>query len=138
MRFVVPSICKQIADSELQGTPCRLDLGNVDTRRDFLDVRDVVQAYRLLARDGDPDHVYLAGRGESVAVRDLAELAIRHAYVPVEIRSNPSRVRDGEQSDLYGDPRALKRLGWSPAISLDASILDTLDYWRARAHMEVD
>ena len=55
-RFVVPSICKQIADAEMAGAEaCRLQLGNLNTRRDFLDVRDVVDAYRLLIERGDPD-----------------------------------------------------------------------------------
>jgi GDP-4-dehydro-6-deoxy-D-mannose reductase len=46
-------------------------------------------------------------------------------------------VREGEQADLYAEPRALKELGWAPRIRLETSISDTLDYWRDRAHMEV-
>ena len=46
--------------------------------------------------------------------------------------------REGEQADLYANPRALKELGWAPRIPLERSIGDTLDYWRERAHLEVD
>jgi len=138
LRFVVPSICKQIADAEMAGDEvCRLQLGNLDTRRDFLDVRDVVDAYRLLIECGDPDQTYLAGRGQSESIRELVDIAVSLARVPVEVVSDPSRVREGEQPDLYAEPRALKELGWAPRIPLEQSIGDTLDYWRDRAHMEI-
>jgi GDP-4-dehydro-6-deoxy-D-mannose reductase len=134
----VPSICKQIADAEMaDDTVCQLQLGNVDTRRDFLDVRDVIQAYRLLIEKGDPDQTYLAGQGRSESIRELVDIAVSLSKVPVEVVSDPSRVREGEQPDLYAEPRALKELGWAPRIPIEQSISDTLDYWRERAHMEV-
>ncbi len=137
-RFVLPSICKQVADAEMAGeAKCRLELGNIETRRDFLDVRDVVAAYRILVDRGDPAQAYLAGAGRSLAVRDLVEIVVSLARIPVEVVSDPTRIREGEQSDLYAEPRALKDLGWEPRIPLETSISDTLDYWRERAHMEV-
>jgi len=137
-RFVVPSICKQIADAEMAGDGvCRLQLGNIDTRRDFLDVRDVVAAYRLLLDRGDPSRTYLAGAGRSESIRELVDIAVSLARVPVEVNSDPSRIREGEQPDLYASPRALKELGWAPRIPLQQSISDTLDYWRDRAHTEI-
>jgi GDP-4-dehydro-6-deoxy-D-mannose reductase len=137
-RFVVPSICKQIADAEMAGdVVCNLQLGNLETRRDFLDVRDVVHAYRLLIERGDPSQTYVAGAGQSESVRELVDIAVSLARVPVEIIFDASRVREGEQPDLYAEPRALKELGWAPRIPLEQSISDTLDYWRERAHMEV-
>ena len=137
-RFVLPSICKQVADAEMAGsTHCRLDLGNIETRRDFLDVRDVVGAYRLLLDRGDPSRTYVASTGRSWAIRDLVEIVVSLARLPIEVVSDPTRMREGEQADLYADPRALKDLGWVPRIPLQTSIADTLDYWRERAHMEV-
>jgi len=137
-RFVVPSICKQIADAEMAGdVVCQLQLGNLNTRRDFLDVRDVVQAYRLLIDHGDPAQTYLAGQGRSESIRELVDIAVSLARLPVEVVSDASRIREGEQPDLYAEPRALKELGWAPRIPIEQSISDTLDYWRDRAHMEV-
>ncbi len=138
-RFVLPSICKQIADAEMEGDGvCRLELGNIGTRRDFLDVRDVVRAYALLLEKGDPSRVYLAATGRSHAISDLVDIAVSQARIPVQVTSDPSRVREGEQPDLYASPRALEELGWAPRIPLEQSIGDALDYWRDRAHMEVD
>ncbi len=137
-RFVVPSICKQIADAEAARNPvCRLELGNLETRRDFLDVRDVVDAYRLLIERGDPGQTYVAGQGRSESIRELVDIAVSLAHIPVEVVSDPSRRREGEQPDLYAEPRALKDLDWAPRIPIEQSISDTLDYWRARARTEV-
>ncbi len=137
-RFVVPIICKQIAEAEVAGqTTCRLELGNLDTRRDFLDVRDVVDAYRLLIDCGDPAQTYLAGQGRSESIRELVDIAVSFARIPVEVISDPSRKREGEQPDLYAEPHVLKDLGWAPRIPIERSILDTLDDWRARARTEV-
>ena len=137
-RFLVPSVCKQIADAEAADEPvCLLRLGNLDTRRDFLDVRDVVEAYRLLIAAGEPAQTYLAGAGRSHAVRELVDIAVSLARGPVEIVSDPARIRQGEQPDIYAEPSALKELGWQPRIPIEQSISDTLDYWRDRAHMEV-
>jgi GDP-4-dehydro-6-deoxy-D-mannose reductase len=116
---------------------CHLSLGNLDTRRDFLDVRDVVQAYRLLVEKGDPAQTYLAGQGRSESIRELVDIAISLARLRVDVVSDSSRMREGEQTDLYAEPRALKDLGWAPRIPVEQSISDTLDYWRDRAHMEV-
>lgn len=139
LRFVVPSICKQIADAEMAGDGvCSLELGNIETRRDFMDVRDVVGAYQLLLAQGDPDRTYLAGTGRSHSIRDLVDIAVSLARIPVQVTSDPSRIREGEQPDLYASARALEDLGWAPRIPLERSIKDTLDYWRDRAHMEVD
>lgn len=139
LRFVLPSLCKQIADAEMDGdVVCSLELGNIDTRRDFLDVRDVVRAYALLLQQGDPARTYLAGSGTSHSIRELVDIAVSLARVPVQVTSDPSRVREGEQPDLYASPVALQDMGWAPRIPLEQSIRDTLDYWRDRAHMEVD
>ena len=138
-RFVLPSICKQVADAEMAGDEaCHVKLGNIETRRDFLDVRDVVAAYRLLIERGDPAQTYLAGRGRSLSIRDLLEIVVSLARLPVEVESDSSRIRAGEQADLYASPRALEELGWAPRIPVEQSIADTLDFWRERAHMEVD
>ena len=130
-RFALPSICCQIADAEARGeSVCRLELRNLTARRDFLDVCDVVAAYRLVVDQGDPACVYLAGAGRSVALSDLVDMIMSIARIPVDVTSDPSRRRDGEQPDLYASPRALKEFGWVPRIPLD--------YWRQRALTKVD
>jgi GDP-4-dehydro-6-deoxy-D-mannose reductase len=133
-RFVVPNVARQIARAEHQGRDgVRITVGNLDTRRDFTDVRDVVRAYWMILERGDPDAVYMACSGRSVPVRRLVEGLAAQARVPARVASDPKLRRAGEQPDLYGSPARLREdTGWSPEIPLDVTLADTLDWWRER------
>jgi GDP-4-dehydro-6-deoxy-D-mannose reductase len=133
-RFVLPSVARQIAQAEQDGLH-RIDItvGNLATRRDFTDVRDVVRAYASLLAVGTPGAPYLVCSGRSLAVRELVERMVRMTDVQVRLRTNDALVRSGEQVDLYGDARRItEETGWTPTIDLDQTLADTLDWWRAR------
>ena len=137
-RFVVPAVARQIAIGERDGVGhIDIHVGNVESRRDFSDVRDIVRAYRLVAELGDPDAVYLACSGHSVAVSELIDGLAAMSTADVTITSDATLQRDGEQPDLYGSPdRLTADTGWVPKIPLDVSLKDTLDWWRARVAQE--
>jgi len=92
--------------------------------------------------DGKPVITILVPRGADSAYLyylDMSEFKSLLEKKQKELdREQQSLQREGEQLDLYASPRALKDLGWAPRIPLEQSIRDTLDYWRDRAHMEVD
>jgi len=133
-RFVLPNVALQIARAEAEGrSELEVHVGNVDTRRDFTDVRDMVRAYWLVAEGGDPDVTYLACRGRSVAVRELVDGLAALSTLRVSVRSDPGLRREGEQSDLYGSADRLHAdTGWEPEIDLETSLADTLSWWRRR------
>jgi GDP-4-dehydro-6-deoxy-D-mannose reductase len=137
-RFVLPNVARQIARAEREGRDAvEVRVGNVDTRRDFTDVRDMVRAYALLLERGDPDAVYLACTGRSLAVRELIEGLVPLARTRVTFASDPGLRREGEQPDLYGSPARLRAdTGWEPAIPLQTTLADTLDWWRERVAEE--
>lgn len=137
-RFVVPAVARQIALGEREGRDrIEIHVGNVETKRDFSDVRDMVRAYRLVAERGNPDVAYVAGSGRSVAVRELVEDLAALARAETIVASDPTLRREGEQLDLYGSPdRLTADTGWVPDIPLDVSLRDTLDWWRARVAEE--
>lgn len=127
-RFVLPNVASQIVRAEREGRDAvEVEVGNVSTRRDFTDVRDIVRAYRILAVEADPARAYLPCTGRSLEVRELLEGLAPHAKIPVTLISDPARRRDGEQPDLYGDPGALRdELGWAPEYRLEQTLKDTL------------
>ncbi len=137
-RFVLPNVARQIARAEREGREAvEVRVGNVDTRRDFTDVRDMVRAYALLLERGDPDAVYLACTGRSLAVRELIDGLVPLARVRVSFASDEGLRREGEQPDLYGSPARLRAdTGWEPEIPLQTTLADTLDWWRERVAEE--
>jgi GDP-4-dehydro-6-deoxy-D-mannose reductase len=137
-RFVVPSVARQIARGERDGLDhIEIHVGNVTTRRDFSDVRDIVRAYRLIAEKGTAGTPYLACSGRSVAVRELIDALAELSTARITIVSDETRRREGEQPDLYGSPEELSAdTGWQPVIPLSTTLSDTLDWWRARVAEE--
>lgn len=133
-RFVLPNVARQIARAERDGlSSFDVRVGNIDTRRDFIDVRDMVRAYWLLLERGDPDTIYMACSGRSLPIRRLLEGLAHLARIPVTFSSDPQLQRDGEQADLYGSPARLRAdTGWTPEIPIDTTLADTLDWWRER------
>lgn len=132
-RFVVPNVAKQLAAAELAGDErVVIRVGNVSTRRDFTDVRDVVEAYWLLAERGDPDRAYQACSGRSRAVSELVESLAAMSRIDARVESDATLRREGEQPDLYGSPAALRDLGWTARIPIERSLEDALSWWRDR------
>lgn len=133
-RFVLPAIARQIAEAERNGdVEVVIEVGNVETKRDFTDVRDMMRAYVALLEAGVPGTAYVACTGRSLAIRELIEGLAAQSRVPARIVSSPDKQRSGEQPDLYGDPSTLKRdTGWAPQHTLESTLTDTLDWWRQR------
>lgn len=133
-RFLVPSVARQIALGEREGHGIiEVRVGNTSTRRDFLDVRDVVRAYRLILESGDPAVPYVVASGRSVSVQDVLDLIAAHARDRVRFVSDAERRREGEQPDLYGSAERLTAdTGWRPEHQLTDTVRDTLDHWRVR------
>lgn len=135
VRFVLPSAAKQIADIEAGRIPPRLELGNLDASRDFLDVRDVCAAYVAMlqapAAAGER-HVYNVASGGSWRIGDLIEKFRAHARAPFEIVIDPKRLRPSDVPMAVGSARRLEQAtGWKPTIGVDAILEDLLAHWRA-------
>jgi GDP-4-dehydro-6-deoxy-D-mannose reductase len=131
--FVAPDLASQIAAAEMGLRPPVIEVGNLAVRRDFCDVRDVVQAYVLLITQGTPGEVYNVGSGTSHSVQELLDLLVAHSKVPIEVRPDPQRMRASDIPDVVCDPtRIRKQTGWQTTIPFEQSLQDILDYWRAQ------
>jgi len=129
--FAIASFAQQIARIELGAQPPVLKVGNLDTRRDFTDVRDIVRAYLLAAAKGKPGEVYNIGSGTAPRLRDLVArlLAMTRAKITLEV--DATRTHAVEAEVYLCDASRFRRLtGWRPLIPLDRTLRDTLDYWR--------
>lgn len=121
-RFAVAAFARRLA-RVANGKDRVLNVGNVESERDFLDVRDVVNAYVSLAERGISGETYNVCSGVAVKMREILRRLVNIAGVPVEIREDPGLVRASEISRSVGDPSKLKRTtGWSPRIELAESL----------------
>ena len=134
--FVVPALARQVVEASLTGATV-LKTGNLTARRDFSDVRDVVAAYRLLIERGEAGEVYNVCTGRSVLLLDLVERLLSLAGADLSVEVAPERLRPVDVPEMRGDPRRLEDLtGWRPAIDLDRTLRDVLDYWRQETFSE--
>ena len=129
-RFAPGAFARQIAMIERGRQAPTLRVGNLDARRDFLDVRDVVQAYVALMARGTPGEVYNVCRGEAVPIQAILDGLLAHAQVGVTIERDPQLMRPADVPLLAGDPAKLHALGWAPRIPLATTLADLLASWR--------
>jgi GDP-4-dehydro-6-deoxy-D-mannose reductase len=123
-RFVVPAFAAQLAEIARGGEPVLL-VGNLQARRDFLDVRDVVNAYVALALRGAAGEIYNVCSGGAVSIREILGELIRIANVPVEVREDPARMRPVDVPLMYGNNGKLRAAtGWSPRVPLRRTLQD--------------
>ena len=131
-RFAVASFALGLARIAAGETSVLL-VGNLDAERDVLDVRDVVRAYVALAKDGERGEIYNVCSGKAVAVRDLLKELVAIARVPVEIRTDPERLRPSEIAISVGsNAKLVERTGWQPRVRLVDSLRDIYESARKR------
>jgi len=106
--------------------------GNLETRRDFTDVRDVVRAYWAILTHTSSHTVFNLCSGHIVSIRDLIGIYQEVTGIRVTVRSEPARVR-GEDAPLIAGSYARLHgaTGWDPAIPLKKTLSDVFAYWRA-------
>ncbi len=125
--FVVPNFCYQII-RQIRKKGKKICVGDTSAVRDFLDVRDVVRGYRILAEFGASGEIYNICSGMEVSIREILEKLIRIAGVNLEIEVERSRIRPVETQRLVGKNEKLLSLGWRPECNLDES-LQEIYHW---------
>ena len=131
--FVLSSIAKQFAEIESDIREPKLVLGNIHVKRDFTDVRDVVQAYSLLLQKGEVNEIYNVCSGRSWSIEEIVREFESISGINIEIESRPGKRRSGENEVVCGNPAKIQAAtGWQPKIPLKTTLQDLLNYWRAK------
>jgi GDP-4-dehydro-6-deoxy-D-mannose reductase len=130
-RFVCASFLKQLVSIELGRASPVLRVGNLDPVRDFTDVRDTVEAYRLAAENCESGSLYNIASGKGTSITDLLSQMLSLTDSRIEVREDPNRVRKTEIPVLVGDATSFtEKTGWQRRFSLRETLSDTADYWR--------
>lgn len=131
--FVVADFCRQAARIEAGQKEAVMRVGNLDVRRDFTDVRDVVRAYAMLAERGKAGETYNVGSGKAVRIADILQMILKSSTADIRVETDTSRLRPVDLPVIEADIRKLKETtGWRPSIPLGQTIEETLNYWRRR------
>ena len=129
--FFSSSVARQIARIEKGLSDPVLEVGNLEGRRDLSDVRDTVRAYRAIAEGGAAGTVYNVCAGRAHRIGDIHEGLRSRAHVKIDVRPDPARYRPHDAPLVLGDrSRLTNELGWTPAIPMEQTLTDLLDYWR--------
>ena len=131
--FVTSSFARQIAEIEAGVREPMLRVGNLDARRDIMDVRDTARAYEHLAARGVPGRLYNICSGTAYRVGDLLDRLLQLAHARVTVRQDPSRLRPSDNPVVLGDPARLRAdTGWRAEIPIETTLADLLAWWRMR------
>lgn len=131
--YAASSFASRIARIETGGADPVLDVGALDARRDLLDVRDTVAAYRALMDRGRNGTVYNVCSGTAYPMQTVLDRLLALSDRTIGVRVDPARLRPSDYPLLLGDnARLAETTGWRPTVSLDDALARLLDDWRAR------
>ncbi len=120
--LVIGEICAQIAEGKTT-----LNLGNIDSERDFLDVRDAVRAYWCLFQQGTNNSIYNVATGVSTSIREVIELAAKIAGTELNILTDTSKLKSQDLDRSCGNiDKICSEIDWAPEIPIERSIRDMM------------
>lgn len=131
-QFVCSSFAKQIVEIEQGIRKPILNVGNLEARRDFTDVRDVVRAYRTLLERAQGGEVYNIGSNKTWRIGDIVGMLIGASGVKgIALEQQSLRIRPNDIPIMRCDASKVeKAIGWRPEIPIERTLQDLLNYWR--------
>ena len=134
--FVESTFAKQIAQIEAEFQDPVLHGGDLDSKRDWTDVRDMVRAYWLATEHCTPGEVYNVGRGSCMRVGDMLDILLGQTTATISVEQDPMRLRPSDVRLLWANVDKFKQAtGWEPVIPFEQTMHDLLSYWRERVRI---
>ena len=131
--FVCSTFAKQIAQIELKQKQAIMEVGNLEAKRDFTDVRDMITAYILAIEKCEYGTPYNIASGKSRRISEILRILLNFSKVQIEIRQDPTRMRPSDLHTLEGDATKFrKQTGWEINFSIESTLFELLEYWRKK------
>ena len=128
--FVLGSFSKQLAEIKLGLRDPIIKVGNLNIKRDFIDVRDVCRAYDLVSEEKDFGEAYNVCSGKEYILNDLLNMLIEISGLDVKIEIDKQRLRKNDISTFFGSYKKIKEnFGWEPQIPINQTLQDMFDWW---------
>ena len=129
--FVLPNFCKQVAEIEKSGKSGVIKVGNLQVKRDFSHVKDIVRAYRMIVESDNCEQIYNVGSGEAHSLEDMLTYIIGLSNQNIEIEVDQSRIRPTDQPVICCDYSLIqKELGWEPKYNIFDALREMFDYFK--------
>jgi len=131
--FVIPDFASQIAKIEVGQMPPVLKVGNLSSKRDISDVRDVVTAYLSLMGKGKAGEAYNICSREAYSIKNVLKILLSLSKKKIKVKVDEKKSRPAEIPILMGDNSKIRKaVGWKPKIPLKKTLEDTLNFWREK------
>lgn len=133
--YVTSNWAKQLAEIEAGKKEPVIDVGNLESLRDFTDVRDMVRAYYIAATKCKAGEVYNICSEKAYKMNDVLDMVISlsKSKKQIKVRKDPLRIRPSDVELLLGDCTKFKQeTGWKPKIPFEKTLKDSIDYWREK------
>lgn len=130
--FAPSNFAKQVAAIEAGYQKPEVLVGNLNSVRTFMDVRDAVKAYWLLVNKCKPGEVYNIGGIETMTIGDMLDKLIKFSKIKnIKVKVDPKRLRPSDVTlQIPSVEKFISETGWKPKIKFDQTLKDMLDYWR--------
>lgn len=132
--FVESNFAKQVANIEAGLAAPVIKVGNLNSIRTFLDVKDAVRAYWTLVQKCTPGEVYNVGGVETMTVGEMLNKILKLSTAKdVKIELDESRLRPSDVTlQIPCVDKFIKETGWKPEVKFDKTLEDLLNYWRKK------
>jgi GDP-4-dehydro-6-deoxy-D-mannose reductase len=123
--FAIPSFCKQVADIERSGQAGVIKVGNLEAKRDFSNVKDIVRAYRMIVESAECAKIYNVGSGKAYSLKELLEYIISLSTQKITVMEEPERFRPVDTQKICCNHSLISAdLGWQPEYSIFETVRD--------------
>jgi GDP-4-dehydro-6-deoxy-D-mannose reductase len=131
--FALSGFARQIALVEAGRQRPEIRVGNLAAVRDFSDVRDIAEAYRLALEKGRPGEVYNICSGTGRRIGDALGILLSASRAKIKIKKDSARMRSADVPRLVGNASKFrKQTGWRPRIAFEETLKDLLNDWRRK------
>jgi GDP-4-dehydro-6-deoxy-D-mannose reductase len=135
--FVCSDWACQIARIEENLSKPVIKVGNLEVKRDFSDVRDVVRAYFLLMKKGKRGETYNVCSKKAVSLKKILDILLSYSSYEITVQTDTQKFRKADISLLVGSNQKIREdTSWKPKIPLEKTLLDLLEYWRKKIKSE--
>ena len=122
--LVVNNIINQLLKNKI------IKLGNVNSRRDFVYVTDIIQAIKIILKTIHGFNDYNVGTGKSYSILEICEILKKISKKNIPVKSIKSKIRKNDLSKIVCDPTKIQNLGWKSKIGISVGLQKMLEWYK--------